>query len=404
MGTMRIAGWVAALTVASVGVSVRADAQEVGCATRMIAGASAGALKMVAEGQADLKAGKPEDAFKLFQAAYCLYPDPNLKHGLSYAALALNRCDEAYDDAEHWSKHAVGEKRAEAKRWLSVVEGQCIAVAFRSEPPGATVRLDGSTTELGTTPRISRVHVGKHTASFTKKGYSAADKDFDLAAGARLAPVIVAARLNRLLGTAPTATTEDLPLDLPGPGPAVAAATPPPPAASASAAPANDELPPIPTPEEAAKPEPAAAPSVAPVATGVAPPAPPPEPVPPPHSIVAETPSPVTEPPPREAPLAPVVLNAAPPAEAPAHRGPPPAWLRPAAWTAIGVGAALLVVATTLGAVAHSQVTTLQSRAQPGESIQARLDGINSLGTGANALFVVGGVVAAAGVGVRVAF
>jgi hypothetical protein len=99
-----------------------------------------------------------------------------------------------------------------------------------------------------------------------------------------------------------------------------------------------------------------------------------------------------------------VVLKATPPAEAPAPRAPPPPWIRPAAWAAIGVGAALLVVATALGATARSEVTTLQTRAQPGETIQARLDGINGLGTGANALFAVGGVVAAAGVGVRVAF
>ncbi len=399
---MRIAGWVAVLTVATVGVSGRAEAQTVGCATKMIAGAASGALRMAAEAQADLKADKPDEAFKLFEAAYCLYPDPNLKHGLSYAALAANRCDEAYDDAEQWARRASSEKRAEAKKWLSVVEGQCIPVALRTEPPGATVRLDGSPNDLGTTPWVSHVHAGKHTVTFSKAGYSEVEKEIELLVGARLSPVVVSVRLTRLLGTPPP--TEDLPLDLAGPGPAVAAATPPPEAPKAAEPPTSDELPPIETPEEAARSEPVhpAPPPVRPAVVADARPATAPA-VAPPHSVVDE-PRPATPPESHEAPLTPVVLKATPPAEAPAPRAPPPPWIRPAAWAAIGVGAALLVVATALGATARSEVTTLQTRAQPGETIQARLDGINGLGTGANALFAVGGVVAAAGVGVRVAF
>jgi hypothetical protein len=286
-----------------------------------------------------------------------------------------------------------------------VVEGQCIPVAFRSEPTGATIRIDGAVTEVGTTPRISRLHVGKHTASFAKKGYSEVERDIELLVGARLAPVQISVRLTRQLGTAPTTAAEDLPLDLPGSGPAVASATPPP--AKGDDLPlTNEDLPPIQAPEEAAKSEPTSAarrPAPAPDVVADAQPAPAPQPAAAPHSVVAE-PVPAAQPDRKETPLAPVVLNATPATEAPAPRGPPPAWIRPAAWSAIGVGAALLVVATALGGAARSQVTTLQTHAQPGESIQARLDGINSLGTGANALFAVGGVVAAAGVGVRVAF
>jgi hypothetical protein len=85
-------------------------------------------------------------------------------------------------------------------------------------------------------------------------------------------------------------------------------------------------------------------------------------------------------------------------------RRPSPAWVAPVAWGAIGVGAAALIVATALGVVAHNNTVALRTSVEPGPSIQSQVNAINATNHGANALFAIGGVCAAAGIGIRVAF
>lgn len=45
-----------------------------------------------------------------------------------------------------------------------------LSVTINSVPQGATVSLDGK--ELGTTPKIAEVAIGKHTLTFSKEGYN----------------------------------------------------------------------------------------------------------------------------------------------------------------------------------------------------------------------------------------
>lgn len=45
-----------------------------------------------------------------------------------------------------------------------------LSITINSVPQGATVKLDGK--ELGTTPKIAEVSIGKHMLEFTKEGYN----------------------------------------------------------------------------------------------------------------------------------------------------------------------------------------------------------------------------------------
>jgi hypothetical protein len=160
-----------------------------------------------------------------------------------------------------------------------------------------------------------------------------------------------------------------------GPTPAPAAATKNPPAPAPVSATNNPPRQAAPSPQ----PKPAEA-------RASPPPAPPPAPKP----AVASPPS-------APAPL-PVV-------EAPKKPKPPsPKWVAPVAWGAIGVGAAALLVATVLGVVAHNNTAALRTSVEPGPSIQSQVNAINATNNGANALFGVGGALAAAGAGIRIAF
>jgi hypothetical protein len=46
-----------------------------------------------------------------------------------------------------------------------------LSITINSVPQGAVVKLDGN--ELGTTPKIAEVSIGKHMLEFTKEGYNA---------------------------------------------------------------------------------------------------------------------------------------------------------------------------------------------------------------------------------------
>jgi hypothetical protein len=67
------------------------------------------------------------------------------------------------------------------------------------------------------------------------------------------------------------------------------------------------------------------------------------------------------------------------------------------------VGGVALVVAITLGASAASATTNAKTR-EPTTAIQSQVSSIDGLAAGANVLFGVGGVLAAAGAGVAIAF
>jgi hypothetical protein len=63
------------------------------CATAITPKAVAPATELAAQARTALAAGKFEEGLRLFENAYCLLPEPILKHGLSSAELNLGRCE-----------------------------------------------------------------------------------------------------------------------------------------------------------------------------------------------------------------------------------------------------------------------------------------------------------------------
>jgi hypothetical protein len=60
----------------------------------------------------------------------------------------------------------------------SYAPAKMVSMTINTVPQGATAKLDG--VEIGTTPKISRVPVGKHTLEFTKEGFNPGKFPFEI--------------------------------------------------------------------------------------------------------------------------------------------------------------------------------------------------------------------------------
>lgn len=61
---------------------------------------------------------------------------------------------------------------------LARQEPRSLSVTINSVPQGALVRLDGK--EIGTTPKLVDISIGKHVAEFTKEGYATGKFPFEM--------------------------------------------------------------------------------------------------------------------------------------------------------------------------------------------------------------------------------
>jgi hypothetical protein len=326
------------------------------------AGASIAIL--ITDAEAAEALGHHEDAYALFQKAYCLYPDPILRHGLSSTALKLNRCDEALSNAVFWELHGDPSTRPEAVRWLKNVEEQCPEVKVLSDPAGADIVLDKGATLVAVTPWSGHLRTGTHAMSVSHEGFAQEQRTVTIPPGPLEAPIELVFTLRQAPVTrAATGSVADLPLDFA--------------AAAGPARPPVRKTPPVPI---AAPPAPARS-----------------------HVVLEGGDVPDANTPPITVRLPPPPVRLV--VEAPKKPRPPsPAWVAPVAWTAVGIGAAALIVGTALGVIARNNTMSLHTTAEPGVPVMSRVDAINVEAGGANALFAAGGVLAAAGIGVRLAF
>ena len=81
-----------------------------------------------------------------------------------------------------------------------------------------------------------------------------------------------------------------------------------------------------------------------------------------------------------------------------------PAWARPAGWIALAAGGAALVTATILGATVRSDTSSLETTPRAGSQVHPLVQSIGTRAVGANVLFGIGGLLAAGGATVVVAF
>jgi hypothetical protein len=113
------------------GAVARADAP---CASTITEKAVGPATELAGKARKAIAAGQFEEALQLFERAYCLLPEPILKHGLSTAELDLGRCDDAVRDARFWVDHAAPENAEEATHWQDEVVRRCAAITTAAAP------------------------------------------------------------------------------------------------------------------------------------------------------------------------------------------------------------------------------------------------------------------------------
>jgi tetratricopeptide (TPR) repeat protein len=154
--------------------SAVARADDPPCATTITEKALEPATGLANEARKAMAVGKFDDALQLYEGAYCLLPEPILKHGLSSAELNLGKCAEAVRDARFWVDHAAKKNAEEAVRWREEVLHQCAEVTITSTPAKATVYLDGSAEALGTAPWHGWLKSGSHTVEGRLPGHDAA--------------------------------------------------------------------------------------------------------------------------------------------------------------------------------------------------------------------------------------
>jgi hypothetical protein len=273
--TLRLAV-ASALLAALIAIPTIAHADDAPCASRMTPAGAKRAMPIAVQAKQALSAGHNDEALKLYQRAWCLYPKPTLCHGLSKAEFYLGRCSDALAHAHIWAEHPGADEREKAQGWLTAVEAGCVSVAIRTDPPGASIRVDGSPIALGTTPWTGALHAGAHHLILSRTGFDDLRPEITVPWGRRSAPLEESFTMQR----APPVFVELPPI--PEAEPPVAAAPPaPPPAAPAPATPsvAEPAAPPAATAPVTSQPAAASTPAApAAVTTQRAPASPPPVP------------------------------------------------------------------------------------------------------------------------------
>jgi tetratricopeptide (TPR) repeat protein len=138
----------------------RADAP---CATTIDEKSVGPATELAREAREAMAAGKFEKAQHLYEQAYCLLPEPILKHGLSSAELNLGRCEAAVRDARFWTERADRKDAGEALEWRDTVLKLCAEIIVLSTPAGAAVFIDGAAQPVGNAPWHGWLKSGQHT-------------------------------------------------------------------------------------------------------------------------------------------------------------------------------------------------------------------------------------------------
>ena len=138
-------------------------AAEAPCATTIDERTRPEAHRLADAGAKALAEKRFDDALATYERAYCLFPLPGLRKGASWAELELGRCEAAVRDARFWVEHEQEPRRLKAaQEWLSQTHARCGQLTVQSNPPGATLRLDGEAQTLGVTPWEGWARAGSH--------------------------------------------------------------------------------------------------------------------------------------------------------------------------------------------------------------------------------------------------
>lgn len=137
--------------------------------------ARAKAIRLSKEGGAAYREGRYGEALQRFEEAYRAFPAPPLLLNLSRAQLKLGDCDEALRYAQvYLSASPAGDTSPESPdAWLSTVNTECPEITVTSEPPGATLSIEGSRQNaVPTTPWKGRLSTGTHVLRARLAGFT----------------------------------------------------------------------------------------------------------------------------------------------------------------------------------------------------------------------------------------
>ena len=146
------------------------------------------ARKNYADAETKFQAGDYEGAFALYKAANDALPAPQTAYKM---AVCLDKLDKTNDAIAAYGAFlsssppaSMDAKVADAETRITELKKKApVLVKVKSDPPGATVSIDG-VTQMGTAPLDAKVTPGIHKFRVTSPGYDAFEKDVSLEPGA----------------------------------------------------------------------------------------------------------------------------------------------------------------------------------------------------------------------------
>jgi tetratricopeptide (TPR) repeat protein len=140
-------------------------------------------LEVIRDGNEEFDAENYEAAYKKYERAYEMYPDPAILVRLGKTAEKLGQNKKAAAHFREFSRLMPDDPASEklAKRAAELEASAPAVVAVSSEPPGAEVFVDVADGEsVGTTPTDVELGPGTHTLYFKREGFEPATKKVEI--------------------------------------------------------------------------------------------------------------------------------------------------------------------------------------------------------------------------------
>lgn len=135
-------------------------------------------------GQALYREGRYEESVAAFEEAYSLIPNPVVLLALAESRERAGDLAGTIEALERYlAERPDAPDRADVEARLQRLRATPATLVVRSEPPGATILVDGQ--ERGTTPAELEVPAGRHTVTLTAEGREPLEQEVEAVVGAR---------------------------------------------------------------------------------------------------------------------------------------------------------------------------------------------------------------------------
>jgi len=147
------------------------------------------AKRAYAAGERDYNAGDYKSAIENFRVAQGILPTPQAGYWLALSLQADGQVPEAIAElktllSSTWSERLGPEKLARAKAALEELSKQPGTVSLQTEPPGATISVDGEVRN-GVSPLDIELQPGAHTLVISMPGYESVELELEVPPGSK---------------------------------------------------------------------------------------------------------------------------------------------------------------------------------------------------------------------------